>query len=80
MKVFKFFKGIIGESEYIYWSSEASGSLYGGPEYWSNYADEQELLRQQRIQHQREQTERMRNYITRSHNGRGRYPNPYTRR
>lgn len=75
VKEFKFFVGILPEKVVYYqWDDPR------GPEYWTNLVDQEELLRQQRIQQQREQTERMRNYITRSHGGRNRYPNPYARR
>jgi hypothetical protein len=60
MKQFKFFYGIIDDT-ITYWSADPilNNSEYGA--YWSN-EDPEEIRRQQRIQQQREQTNRMRNF------------------
>ena len=55
LQTFKFFSGIIDDTV-IYWESY---SVVEYDTYWSN-EDPQEIRRQQRIQQQREQTNRMR--------------------
>jgi hypothetical protein len=60
MRQFKFFSGFIDDT-ITYWSADPilNNSNYGT--YWSN-EDPEEIRRQQRIQQQREQTNRMRNF------------------
>jgi hypothetical protein len=77
MRTFKFFRGFV-DDKVIYWSLDAE---YGGAEYWSNYTDEQERLRENRNRQREEQTQRMRNFgVVNNRRGSGRYHNPYARR
>ena len=62
MRKFNFFRGhLLTDNRLFYATTFQSGSLVRNGEYWTNEEPE-EITRQQRIEQQREQTNRMRNF------------------